>query len=188
MDALGKGGAVRRAGALDARQYVTVPIAAPTEEERAHPYLWRFWRQVPARGGITIFDRSWYGRVLVERVEQLCTPNVWMRALRGDQRFRRRAALVLNGAIVVKFWLISQAEQLRRFKERQKTSFKTFKITPDDWPTARNGTRSKRPSATWSIAPAPRSHRGWVEAEDKRHARIKSLKTIVNRLARALKR
>src|SRR5207249_3398206 len=80
VDAAGKGGAIRRVtGALDARQYVTVPVAAPTEEERAHPYLWRFWRNVPARGDIAIFDRSWYGRVLVERVEELSAPNVWMR-------------------------------------------------------------------------------------------------------------
>jgi polyphosphate:AMP phosphotransferase len=189
VDAAGKGGAVRRVtGALDARQYVTVPIAAPTEEERAHPYLWRFWRQVPARGGITIFDRSWYGRVLVERVEELCTPNVWMRAYEEINDFEER--LVQNGAIVVKFWLqISKAEQLRRFKAREKTSFKTFKITPDDWRNRKKWDayeeavcdmvdRTSTEIAPWTL----------VEADDKRHARIKILKTIVNRLARALKR
>jgi AMP-polyphosphate phosphotransferase len=189
VDAAGKGGAVRRVtGALDARQYVTVPIAAPTEEERAHPYLWRFWRHVPARGGIAIFDRSWYGRVLVERVEALCAPNVWMRAYEEINDFEER--LVLNGAIVVKFWLqISKAEQLRRFKAREKTSFKQFKITPDDWRNRNKWDayeeavcdmvdRTSTEIAPWTL----------VEAEDKRYARIKILETIVNRVERALKR
>jgi polyphosphate kinase 2 (PPK2 family) len=132
-DAAGKGGAIRRVTAsLDARQYVTVPVAAPTEEERAHPYLWRFWRHVPAQGEIVIFDRSWYGRVLVERVEGYCTPSDWMRAYDEINRFEEQ--LTDAGAIVIKFWLqISKAEQLRRFREREKTAFKRFKITPDDW-------------------------------------------------------
>jgi polyphosphate:AMP phosphotransferase len=189
VDAAGKGGAIRRVtGALDARQYVTVPIAAPTEEERAHPYLWRFWRNVPARGDITIFDRSWYGRVLVERVEELCAPNVWMRAYEEINDFEER--LVQNGAIVVKFWLqISKAEQLRRFKAREKTSFKRFKITPDDWRNRKKWDayeeavcdmvdRTSTEIAPWTL----------VEAEDKNYARIKILKTIVDRLGRALKR
>ncbi len=187
VDAAGKGGAIRRVtGALDARQYITVPIAAPTEEELAHPYLWRFWRQVPARGGITIFDRSWYGRVLVERVEDLVAPNVWMRAYEEINDFEER--LILNGAIVVKFWLqISMAEQLRRFKAREKTSFKTFKITADDWRNRKKWNayeeavcdmvdRTSTEIAPWTL----------VEAEDKLYARVKILKTIVDRLERAL--
>jgi AMP-polyphosphate phosphotransferase len=189
VDAAGKGGAIRRVtGALDARQYVTVPIAAPTEEERAHPYLWRFWRSVPARGDIAIFDRSWYGRVLVERVEELCAPNVWMRAYEEINDFEER--LVQNGAMVVKFWLqISKAEQLRRFKAREKTSFKRFKITPDDWRNRKKldayeeavcdmVDRTSTEIAPWTL----------VEAEDKNYARIKILKTIVDRLERTLKR
>ncbi len=189
VDAAGKGGAIRRVtGALDARQYLTVPIAAPSEEELAHPYLWRFWRQVPARGGITIFDRSWYGRVLVERVEQLCPPNVWMRAYEEINDFEER--LVLNGAIVVKFWLqISRAEQLSRFKAREKTSFKQFKITPDDW-------RNRKKWSAYEVAVCDMVDRTsteiapWtlVEAEDKRYARIKILKTIVDRVEGVLKR
>ena len=188
VDAAGKGGAIRRVtGALDARQYFTVPIAAPTEEELAHPYLWRFWRHVPALGGITIFDRSWYGRVLVERVEQLCTPNVWMRAYEEINDFEER--LVFNGAIVVKFWLqISKAEQLRRFKAREKTSFKQFKITPEDW-------RNRKRWPAYEVAVCDMVDRTsseiapWtlVEAEDKYYARIKILKTIVDRMERALK-
>jgi AMP-polyphosphate phosphotransferase len=189
VDAAGKGGAIRRVtGALDARQYVTVPIAAPTEEDRAHPYLWRFWRHIPALGGIAIFDRSWYGRVLVERVEALCTPNDWMRAYEEINDFEER--LVLSGAIVVKFWLqISKAEQLRRFKARKKTSFKTFKITPEDWRNRKRWNdyeiavcdmvdRTSTEIAAWTL----------VEAEDKHYARIKILRTIVDRLERALKR
>jgi AMP-polyphosphate phosphotransferase len=189
VDAAGKGGAIRRVtGALDARRYVTVPIAAPTEEERAHPYLWRFWRQIPALGGIAIFDRSWYGRVLVERVEALCPPNDWMRAYEEINDFEER--LVLSGAIVVKFWLqISKAEQLRRFKAREKTSFKTFKITPEDWRNRKRWNdyevavcdmvdRTSTEIAPWTL----------IEAEDKHYARIKILRTIIDRLERTLKR
>ncbi len=187
VDAAGKGGAIRRVThALDARQYVTVPVAAPTDEERAHPYLWRFWRQIPARGGIVIFDRSWYGRVLVERVEGYCSPADWMRAYDEINQFEEE--LVTADAIVVKFWLqISEAEQLRRFREREKTPFKRFKITADDW---RNRKRWKAYEAavgdlvdrtSTEIAP-------WtlVEAEDKLFARLKILKTINRRLEAAL--
>src|SRR5215831_7916317 len=118
VDAAGKGGAIRRiTGALDARQYVTIPVAAPTEEERAHPYLWRFWKYAPRLGGIAIFDRSWYGRVLVERVEGYCSVNDWMRAYSEINQFEEH--LAEGGAIIVKFWLqISKAEQLRRFRAR----------------------------------------------------------------------
>ena len=188
VDAAGKGGAIRRVtGALDARQYLTVPIAAPSEEELAHPYLWRFWRQVPPRGGITIFDRSWYGRVLVERVEALCPPNIWMRAYEEINDFEER--LAQSGAIVVKLWLqISRAEQLRRFKAREKTAFKQFKITPEDWRNRKRWNayevavcdmvdRTSTEIAPWTL----------VEAENKYYARIKILKTIVDRMERALK-
>jgi polyphosphate:AMP phosphotransferase len=186
-DAAGKGGAIRRVtAALDARQYVTVPIAAPTDEERAHPYLWRFWRQVPPRGGIVIFDRSWYGRVLVERVEGLCSVTDWMRAYDEINQFEEQ--LTTAGAVVVKFWLqISPAEQLRRFREREKTSFKRFKITAEDWRNRTKSTdyelavgdvvdRTSTEIATWTL----------VEAEDKNYARVKILRTIVRRLEAAL--
>jgi polyphosphate kinase 2 (PPK2 family) len=150
--------------------------------------LWRFWRNVPARGDIAIFDRSWYGRVLVERVEELSAPNVWMRAYEEINDFEER--LVQDGAIVVKFWLqISKAEQLRRFKAREKTSFKRFKITPDDWRNRKKWDayeeavcdmvdRTSTEIAPWTL----------VEAEDKNYARIKILKTIAGRLERVLKR
>ena len=189
VDAAGKGGAIRRVtGALDARQYLTVPVAAPTDEERAHPYLWRFWMRVPPRGGIAIFDRSWYGRVLVERVEGLCDVPDWMRAYAEINEFEEH--LTDGGAIVVKFWLqISEAEQLARFRARERTSFKRFKITPDDWRNRKKWAAYERAvcdmvdRTSTEIAP-------WtlVEAEDKRYARIKVLTTIVDALKDALQR
>jgi polyphosphate:AMP phosphotransferase len=189
VDAAGKGGAVRRVtGALDARQYVTIPIAAPTEEERAHPYLWRFWNNVPPEGGIAIFDRSWYGRVLVERVEGFCSVTDWMRAYGEINQFEE--LLADGGAIIVKFWLqISKGEQLRRFKARERTSFKRFKITPEDWRNRKKWDAYERAVSdmvdrtSTEIAP-------WtlVEAEDKYFARIKVLKTIADRLKLALNR
>ena len=187
-DAAGKGGAIRRvAGALDARFYTIVPIAAPTDEERVHPYLWRFWRHVPARGGITIFDRSWYGRVLVERVEGFCSADDWSRAFDEINHFEEQ--LVRHGAIVVKFWLqISKEEQLARFRARERTSFKTFKITAEDWRNRRKWgvyeravcdmvDRTSTELAPWTL----------VEANDKRYARVKVLKTIVQRVESALR-
>jgi polyphosphate:AMP phosphotransferase len=189
VDAAGKGGAIRRlTAALDARSYHLIPVAAPTDEERAHPYLWRFWRYVPRRGGIAIFDRSWYGRVLVERVEGYAPPADWLRAFDEINRFEEDLARA--GAIVVKLWLhISQAKQLERFREREGTPFKSFKIGPEDW---RN--RKKWPAYEHAIADmidrtsteiAP-----WtlVEAEDKRFARIKVLRTLVERLEAELRR
>src|SRR5215470_11808132 len=188
VDAAGKGGAIRRVtGALDARQYMIVPIAAPSDEERSHPYLWRFWRQVPRRGGIVIFDRSWYGRVLVERVEGLCVTADWMRAYDEINQFEEN--LSDGGAVVIKFWLqISKGEQLKRFRARQHTPFKRFKITPEDWRNRKKWTdyevavsdmvdRSSTEIAPWTL----------VEAEDKSFARVKILRTIVDRLEDALR-
>ncbi|HRE15645.1 MAG TPA: polyphosphate:AMP phosphotransferase, partial [Rhodocyclaceae bacterium] len=132
-DAAGKGGSIRRVtAALDAREFQIVPVAAPTEEERAQPYLWRFWRHLPRTGRVAIFDRSWYGRVLVERVEGFCSEADWLRAYAEINDFEHQMAEA--GAVVVKFWLqISADEQLKRFKEREKTDFKRFKITAEDW-------------------------------------------------------
>ena len=187
-DAAGKGGAIRRVTqALDARQYQIVPVAAPTDEERAQPYMWRFWRRVPGRGRVAIFDRSWYGRVLVERVEGYCSEADWMRAYGEINDFEDQ--LCSSGAIIVKFWLtISQEEQLRRFKEREKTRFKRFKITEEDWRNRKKWPqyeaaicdmvdRTSTEIAPWTL----------VEANDKNHARIKVLKTVCERLEAALK-
>ena len=182
-DAAGKGGAIRRiTGALDARQYSVTPVAAPTQEERAQPYLWRFWRHVPRLGRVTIFDRSWYGRVLVERVEGFCAEADWMRAYSEINDFEEQ--MTERGAIVCKFWLqISKAMQLRRFKEREKTSFKRFKITDEDWRNRKKWDayegavadmvdRTSTEIAPWTL----------VEAEDKYFARLKVLRTVLARL------
>jgi polyphosphate kinase 2 (PPK2 family) len=187
-DAAGKGGSIRRiTGALDARQYQIVPVAAPTEEERAQPYLWRFWRHVPRVGRVSIFDRSWYGRVLVERVEGFCQEADWMRAYAEINDFEDQ--LVRNGAVVAKFWLtITAEEQLKRFKEREKTRFKRFKITDEDWRNRKKWDEYERAvcdmidRTSTEIAP-------WtlVEANDKNYARIKVLKTLCQRMEMALK-
>jgi len=186
-DAAGKGGAIRRlTRALDARQYQIVPVAAPTEEERAQPYLWRFWRQVPPHGRFAIFDRSWYGRVLVERVEGLASEFDWTRAYAEINDFEEQ--LADNGAIVIKFWLaISKEEQYRRFKAREKTAFKRFKITPEDWRNRKKWDayekavcdmveRTSTDIAPWTL----------VEANDKLYARAKVLRTICARVETAL--
>lgn len=187
VDAAGKGGAIRRVtGALDARQYETVPIAAPDDEERVHPYLWRFWRHVPRHGGITIYDRTWYGRVLVERVEGYCTPEEWLRAYDEINQFEQE--LVEGAVVVCKFWLqISKEEQLRRFRARQKTPFKRFKITPDDWRN-RKRWRDYEQAAADMVERTSTDLVPWtlVEGEDKHYARVKVLRTICERLTRAL--
>jgi len=132
-DAAGKGGAVKRlTGRLDPRGYVVYPIAAPAGDDKVRHYLYRFWRRLPEAGQIAIFDRSWYGRVMVERIEGFCTEPEWKRAYREINQFERE--LLQFGAILFKFWMqISQTEQLRRFKERERTNYKAWKLTDEDW-------------------------------------------------------
>ena len=186
-DAAGKGGSIRRiAASIDARQYQIIPIAAPTEEERAQPYLWRFWRNIPRTGRLAIYDRTWYGRVLVERVEGFCTEADWLRAYAELNDFGHQ--LSGAGVIVVKFWLqISAEEQLRRFKEREATDFKRFKITDEDW---RN--REKWDAYDTAVCDmVDRTSTGlapWtlVEANDKNYARVKVLRTVCERLEAVL--
>lgn len=186
-DAAGKGSAIRRVtAALDARYYQIVPVAAPSEEERAQPYLWRFWRQLPRRGQFAIFDRSWYGRMLVERVERFCRPSDWQRAYSEINDFE--AQLVEGGSILAKFWLqISPEEQLRRFEERQQIAFKRFKITDDDW---RNRARRADYEAAVGdmVVHCSTEYAPWslIDAEDKRWARIQVLKTLVERMESGL--
>lgn len=184
MDAAGKGGAIRRiTQALDARQYLVVPIAAPTDEERAQPYLWRFWRQIPRRGQFVIFDRSYYGRVLVERVEGFCSESAWSRAYREINEFEEQ--LSEHGIIVVKFWLaITKEEQMKRFKEREATKHKQFKITPEDW-------RNRKKWDDYVVAASDMidrtstSYAPWtvLEANDKHLARVRALETLGRRLS-----
>jgi polyphosphate:AMP phosphotransferase len=183
VDAAGKGGAIRRiTAALDARQYRVVPIAAPTDEEKARPYLWRFWRNLPGHGQMTIYDRSWYGRVTVERLEGFCDTDDWMRAYGEINDFEEQ--LAENGAIIVKFWLqIGKDEQLARFEARQKTGFKRHKIGPEDW---RNREKwdGYQQAASEMIERTSTEYAPWtiVEANDKYHARLRVLDTVVERL------
>ena len=182
-DASGKGGAIRRVvQALDPRMMRVIPVAAPSDEERAQPYLWRFWRHVPRKGHITIFDRSWYGRVLVERVESLAPEEDWRRAYEEIRSFE--AELVDYGAIIVKFWLsIDKDVQLRRFKQRETVSYKRHKITPDDWRNRANWDAYKLAVHDMVDRTSVR-HAPWtlIEANDKYFARVKILKTINERL------
>ena len=179
-DAAGKGSTIRRiTHALDARQYRAVPISAPTPEELARPYLWRFWRQLPAAGHITIFDRSWYGRVLVERVEKFAKTHEWRRAYGEINQFEEQ--LASSGILLMKFWLaITKDVQLQRFQEREQSPFKSFKITPEDW---RN--REKWPAYTaaandmFDLTDTSRAPWHVVSANDKRHARVAVLEKIV---------
>jgi AMP-polyphosphate phosphotransferase len=186
-DAAGKGGAIRRvASALDAREYEVIPVAAPTDEERAQHYLWRFWRHLSRSGRLTIFDRSWYGRVLVERVEGFALDAEWRRAYDEINDFE--AQLVAHGIVLVKYWVhIGKDEQLRRFKQRERLAHKRWKLTDEDW---RNRKRWKayETAVDDMVAYTSPRHAPWtlIEGDDKNHARLKVLRTLADRLARAL--
>jgi polyphosphate:AMP phosphotransferase len=188
-DAAGKGGAIRRVtGALEAKDYQVIPIGAPTDEERARHYLWRFWRHVSRAGRITIFDRSWYGRVLVERVEALASEAEYRRAYSEIAHFEEQ--LVRHGILLVKFWLhITKDEQLRRFRDRTGTPHKVWKITDEDW---RNRARwaDYVPAVDEMVARTSTQVAPWilVEGNDKNFARIKILKTVADRLEVWLRR
>jgi polyphosphate:AMP phosphotransferase len=183
MDAAGKGGAIRRiTTALDARQYRVVSISAPTPEELARPYQWRFWFHLPPRGNYTIFDRSWYGRVLVERVRGLAAPRDWRRAYAEINEFERQ--LVEHRVIVAKFWLsVSRAEQLARFKERDRNPLKRFKVDPEDWVNRRHW-NDYQGAAREMIARTSTPHAPWVvvPADDKRVARLAVLRALCDRI------
>ncbi|MFV9504616.1 MAG: hypothetical protein AB4911_08620 [Oscillochloridaceae bacterium umkhey_bin13] len=182
-DAAGKGGAIQRLTAeIDPRSYIVHAIAAPTGDDKIRHYLYRFWRRLPPQGQLAIFDRSWYGRVLVERVEGFATPAAWSRAYAEINEFERQ--LVDFGTIICKFWLhISPEEQLRRFEARQNVPYKAWKLTDEDWRNREKWPhyeaavdemllRSSTPAAPWTV----------VEAEDKRYGRTKVLRTVVQRL------
>jgi polyphosphate kinase 2 (PPK2 family) len=187
-DASGKGGAIRRlTEAIDARLSQVVPIAAPTDEERAHHYLWRFWRHIPRAGRVTVFDRSWYGRVLVERVEGFAKEQEWRRAYLEINDFE--AQLAEHGILVLKFWIhVAKEEQLRRFEDRKQTAYKQHKITDEDWRNRERWddyaaavdemvVRTSTEAAPWTLVPG----------NDKKTARVLILKTFSERLERALR-
>ncbi len=187
-DAAGKGGNIRRVSeALDPRGYEVVPVSAPSREEAARHYLWRFWRKLPKDGHIAVFDRTWYGRVLVERVEGFCAPDDWQRAYREINEFEKE--LSDWGAVIVKFWLqIDKDEQLKRFEARQNTPSKQWKITEEDW---RNRAKwdqyeiavndmlkyTSTDFAPWHI----------LASQDKKYGRIQALEAIIEAIEKRLK-
>ncbi len=186
-DAAGKGGIIRRiTAAVDARSYRVIPIGSPTDEERAQHYLWRFWRHLPRAGRFTIYDRSWYGRVLVERVEGFASEDAWVRAYREINEFEEE--LTEHGIVLVKFWVhIDKDEQLARFKAREETSFKQHKLTEEDWRNREKWDayahavndmveRTSTEFAPWNL----------IEGNDKRWARVRALQILCERLEKAL--
>ena len=188
-DAAGKGGNIKRlTRGLDPRGYEVVPVMAPSPEEKAHHYLWRFWRDVPKAGHITIFDRSWYGRLMVERVEGFCSENEWERAYREINEFERQLADF--GTAIVKFWLhIDREEQLRRFEARQENSHKKWKITDEDWRNREKWERY-RVAVVDMLQRTSTTYAPWtiLEANCKLHARIKALRTVAEVLQTSLEK
>lgn len=186
-DASGKGGAIRRlTHAFDARHYRVIPIAAPTAEEREHHYLWRFWRHLPRLGRITIYDRSWYGRVLVERVEGFAAESEWQRAYQEINDFERQ--LVEHRNVLVKLWLhISGDEQLRRFRDREAKPWKQYKITEEDYRN-RAKTHLYELAANDMITQNSTDYAPFtlIPAEDKRFARLAVLRTVAERIEATL--
>lgn len=187
-DAAGKGGNIRRLlRELDPRGYEVVPVGAPVGDEKAHHYLWRFWRTLPKAGHFTVFDRSWYGRVMVERIEGFATPQEWTRAYREINEFEEQ--LVEYGTVVVKFWIhVSKEEQLARFEARQNTPHKRWKITDEDWRNRERWDdywnavsdmieRTSTVRAPWTI----------ISGNDKRFARVQALQTVVEHVTERLK-
>ena len=180
-DAAGKGGAIRRVtSALDPRCYRVVPIAAPTDEERARHYLWRFWRHLSRAGRVTIFDRSWYGRVLVERVDGLVPESDWSRAYAEIEEFEEE--LTDHGIVLVKYWLhITKDEQQRRFEERARSPYKSWKLTAEDW---RNREKwdAYELAVNDLVARTSTRHAPWrlIPANDKNYARVEVLRVAAD--------
>ena len=186
-DAEGKGGVIRRiTNALDARDYREIPVAAPTEDESRYHYLWRFWRDLSRAGGLTVFDRSWYGRVLVERVEGFASEEEWHRAYAEINDFENQ--LIEHGTILVKFWMhISPEEQLSRFRDRKEKPYKRWKLTAEDW--RNRGKWYAYERAAHDMMTYTSTHASpWelISANDKQYARVMVLETICNLLEQSL--
>ena len=187
-DAAGKGGNIKRiAGALDPRGYEVHPIASPEPHEKARHYLWRFWTRLPKTGHIAIFDRTWYGRVMVERLEGFCSENDWMRAYNEMNEFEKE--LHDWGAVIIKFWVqIDKDTQLERFNERESTPEKRWKITDEDWRNREKWDEYEQ-AVNEMIAKTSTTYAPWhiLESTDKKYARIKALKIVIEELEKALK-
>ena len=188
-DAAGKGGSIRRLTAnLDPRFYDVVPIGKPSPEELAHHYLWRFWREIPKKGYVTIFDRSYYGRVMVERIEGFCREDEWRRAYQEINEFE--LSLFRSGTQVVKFWLhISDDEQLARFEARKKDVHKRHKLTEEDWRN-RDKWDAYREAVDEMIKRTSTTYAPWtiVEGNCKRYARVRTMETMCKAMEEALAR
>jgi polyphosphate kinase 2 (PPK2 family) len=187
-DASGKGGAIKRLVAeIDPRHVHVMQFAAPTEREKRHHFLWRFWPHLPGWGGMAVFDRSWYGRVLVERVEGFAAREQWLRAYDEINSFER--SLAEEGMILVKVWMhVSDSEQLKRFKAREKDPLKAWKLTDEDWRNRRKRgayveavedmlARTDQPRAPWSL----------IAGDSKQYARVKVIETVIERIEQGMR-
>jgi polyphosphate kinase 2 (PPK2 family) len=187
-DASGKGGAIRRLVApLDLRHVRVAQFAAPTPDEKRHHFLWRFFPKLPGWGGMAVFDRTWYGRVLVERVDGFATKEQWRRAY--DEIVGLERSLAAEGSLVIKFFLhISEDEQLRRFEARRDDPLKSWKLTPDDWEN-----RRKRPQYLEAVEEMLErtDHKAapWdpIEADSKRYARVRVMESVIERVERGMR-
>jgi polyphosphate kinase 2 (PPK2 family) len=188
-DASGKGGAIKRlVSGLDPRHVRVASFSAPTPDEKRHHFLWRFWPKLPGWGGMAVFDRSWYGRVLAERVEGLAREDEWRRSYREIAEFERM--LADEGTILIKFWLhISSKEQLKRFEERAADPLKRWKLTDEDW--RNRGRRKEYKQAVEDMlerTDAPHARWQVVAAESKRYARVTVVETVVEQVEEAMRR
>ena len=188
-DAAGKGGAIKRlVEPLDPRHVHVAPFAAPTPDELRHHFLWRFWPPLPGWGGMTIFDRSWYGRVLVERVEHLATEVQWRRAYQEIKDFEH--TLAEEGMIVIKLWLhMSHEEQLRRFERRRDDPLKQWKLTDEDWRNReKRGEYNEAVSDMLRLTDGPLAHWDVIAAENKRFGRVQVIETVIRRMEEGMER
>jgi polyphosphate kinase 2 (PPK2 family) len=188
-DASGKGGTIKRLVApLDPRHVRIAQYAAPTPDEKRHHFLARFWPALPGWGGMTVFDRSWYGRVLVERVEELATPEQWQRAYGEIDDFE--SSLAEEGSILTKFWLhISPEEQLRRFERRAADPLKSWKLTEEDWENRAHWPEYEE-AVEEMLARTDRPHARWhpVAAESKRYARVRVIEIVIDEIEAGMRR
>ena len=189
-DASGKGGAIKRLVAqLDPRHVRVVQFAAPTHDETRHHFLWRFWPSLPGWGGMAVFDRSWYGRVLVERVEGYAAREQWQRAYDEIRGFER--TLADEGMVLIKFWLhISPEEQLKRFEKREKDPLKSWKLTDDDWRNRGRWDEYKQAVEDMVARTSLEPHAPWhlIPAESKRYARVAVIETVISEIEEGMRR
>jgi AMP-polyphosphate phosphotransferase len=189
-DASGKGGAIKRLVAqLDPRHVRVVQFATPTHDEKRHHFLWRFWPSLPGWGGMAVFDRSWYGRVLVERVEGFATREQWMRAYDEINGFER--TLADEGTILVKFWMqISSDEQLKRFKNREKDPLRAWKLTDEDWRNREKADEYKQAVEDMVARTSIEPHATWhlIPGDSKRYARVAVIETVIGEIEEGMRR